>query len=88
MFLASMIFQVEPNGVDDTRKQLDKIPELSLHGLHDDDVIVAVAETEDEQRLQQLSERIIARYESIKTIYPTFLEFGTRRIVRISGKKN
>lgn len=88
MFIASMIFQVEPDGVDRMRRQLDEIPQLSLHGPNNDNVIVAVAETEDEQGLHQLSEWIIARYTAIRKIYPTFFEFGKRRVLYVPDKRN
>jgi nitrate reductase NapAB chaperone NapD len=73
MLVASMIVKVEPAQAEEVARQLGRMPGVTTYGVHKEENVVVVAEAHDEAQLENLGKYILAEFEGVWGVYPTFV---------------
>ncbi|MCP4399092.1 MAG: chaperone NapD [bacterium] len=73
MLVASMIVKVIPEHAEDIEAYLNTIPSITTYGIHKTDNIIAVAEAQTVQEIEELSSNLMKKHEAVLGVYPTYL---------------
>lgn len=73
MIIASMIIRTLPEKAEEVVLGLKKLPNVTTHGIHKDENIIAVIEAEKEVHLEDLAKYITAEFDGVLGTYPTFI---------------
>lgn len=73
MLIASMIVKAPSEKAPEIAAALEKIPGLTLYGVHKENNIIVVAEAETAGELEKLSESIMMEFPEVLGVFPTYL---------------
>lgn len=73
MIIASIIVKTVPGKAEDVVLKLNKIPNVTTHGIYKDDNIIAVLEAEKEEELESFGKYISSEIVDVLGVYPTFV---------------
>lgn len=72
MLITSMIVRALPEKVHALSRLLDKIPNVSTHGVHKQEYIIVVAETRDVPQLENLISYIANEFDDVLEVFTTY----------------
>lgn len=75
MLIASMIVKTNPDSAEQVEQLLSKIPEVSTHGVHKEDNIIAVVEGHDVEQIENTMKFILNEYDEVIGVFPTYLNW-------------
>lgn len=73
MLIASMIVKAPAENAPGIAQALEKIPGLTLYGVHKEENIIVVAEAESAAELEKLSQSIMLEFPEVIGVFPTYL---------------
>lgn len=72
MLITSMIVRALPEKVHSLSRLLDKIPNVTTHGVHKKEYIIVVAETHDVPQLENLISYISNEFDDVLEVFTTY----------------
>lgn len=72
MLITSMIVRAAPETIHRLSRLLDKIPNVSTHGVHRQEYIIVVAETRDVPQLENLISYISNDFDGVLGVFTTY----------------
>lgn len=73
MIIASMIVRTDPDKVNDVLLELQKLPNVTTHGVYKESNIIILVEAESDDKLKDLGRYINSEFNGVYGIYPTFV---------------
>ncbi|MBL1211819.1 MAG: hypothetical protein HND52_00560 [Ignavibacteriae bacterium] len=73
MIIASMIVKTETEKVNDIVLKLQKLPNVTTHGVHKENNIIVLVEAESDDKLKEIGRYISSEFEGVYGTYPTFV---------------
>lgn len=73
MIIASMIVKTIPEKVNDIVLELQKIPNVTTHGIYKENNIIVLVEAESNDELKDLGKYIAVEFDGVLGTYPTFI---------------
>lgn len=73
MLISSMIAKVDPAHAGEVARRLERIPGVTSYGVHRENNVILVAETRDEEQMEQLARHILEGYDEVWAVFPTFV---------------
>jgi|GEM_PF-5726827 len=72
MLITSMIVQAVPEKIHALSRLLEKIPNVSTHGIHKGEYLILVAETRDVPQLENLISYIANDFDDVLGVFTTY----------------
>lgn len=73
MIIASMIVKTTTDKAEDVVLKLNKLPNVTTHGIYKEDNIIVVVEAENEEELESFAKYISSEIIDVLGVYPTFV---------------
>jgi nitrate reductase NapAB chaperone NapD len=73
MIIASMIVKTEIEKVNDIVLQLNKLPNVTTHGIFKENNIIVLVEAESNDKLRDIGRYISSEFDGVFGTYPTFV---------------
>ncbi len=73
MLISSMLVKVIPEKADEIAQLLERIPNVTNYGVHNENNIVIVVESHDKEQLENLCKYIMESYEDVLGVFPTYV---------------
>ncbi|MCZ7602833.1 MAG: hypothetical protein C4543_05850 [Ignavibacteriales bacterium] len=73
MIIASMIVKVDEEKINDVVLELQKIPNVTTHGIYKKENIIVLVEAESNDQLRDLGRFINSTFDGVIGTYPTFV---------------
>lgn len=73
MIIASMIVKTEIEKVNDIVLQLNKLPNVTTHGIFKENNIIVLVEAESNDKLKDIGRYISSEFDGVFGTYPTFV---------------
>ncbi|MCA9732979.1 MAG: chaperone NapD [Deferribacteres bacterium] len=73
MFISSIIVKVNPGTAKEIEKEIKKMGALTSYGIHKDENIIIVAETEKLYEVKAICSQLMHNYKDVTGVFPTYL---------------